>query len=174
MNPDVEPPDHGIGRSRGGLSTKIHQLVDGNGLPLVSLITPGQAGDSPMLLPLLKQLRVTRSTGRPRTRPDAVRGDKAYSSRAIRSHLRDRGIKAVIPEPRDQQGHRKRRGFRGGRPVGLDAADYKNRNVIERRFCHIKQWRGLATRYDKHASIYRAAVLIHAALAWTRALSDTP
>jgi len=156
------------------LSTKIHQLVDGNGLPLVTLITPGQAGDSPMLLQLLEQLRVGRQIGRPRTRPDAVRGDKAYSSRAIRKHLRERGIKAVIPEPRDQQGHRKRRGSRGGRPVGLDAADYKNRNVIERRFCQTKQWRGLATRYDKHAIVYRAAVLIHAAIAWTHALSDMP
>ncbi|MDK7330478.1 transposase, partial [Micrococcus luteus] len=78
-NPREEPADHGIGRSRGGLSTKIHQLVDGTGLPLVSLITPGQAGDSPMLLPLLAQLRVTRPVGRPRTRPEAVLGDKAYS-----------------------------------------------------------------------------------------------
>lgn len=172
--PAVEPPDHGIGRSRGGLSTKIHQLVDGNGLPLVTLITPGQAGDSPMLLPLLEQLRVKRDNGRPRTRPDAIRGDRAYSSRAIRSHLRGRGIKAVIPEPRDQQGHRRRRGSHGGRPVGLDVTDYRNRNVIERRFCHTKQWRGLATRYDKHAIVYRAAVLIHAAVAWARALSDTP
>lgn len=126
-----------------------------------------------MLLPLLEQLRVGREIGRPRTRPDAVRGDKAYSSRAIRKHLRERGIKAVIPEPRDQQGHRKRRGSRGGRPVGLDAADYKNRNVIERRFCHTKQWRGLATRYDKHAIVYRVAVFIHAAIAWIHALSDT-
>lgn len=76
-----------------------------------------------MFLPLMGHLRVGRETGRPRTRPDAVRGDKAYSSRAIRSHLRGRGIKAVIPEPDDQKGHRKRRGSRGGRPVGLDAAD---------------------------------------------------
>jgi hypothetical protein len=98
---------------------------------LVTLITPGQAGDSPMLLPLLQHLRVGRNVGRPRTRPDAVRGDKAYSSRAIRTHLRDRGIKAVIPEPDDQKGHRKRRGSCGGRPVGLDSADYQNRNVIE-------------------------------------------
>lgn len=170
-NPVVEPPDHGIGRSRGGLSTKIHQLVDGNGLPLVTMITPGQSGDSPMLIPLLEQLRVGRPVGRPRTRPDAVRGDKAYSSRAIRSHLRGRGIKAVIPEPRDQQGHRTRRGSSGGRPVALDADDYRNRNVIERRFCHTKQWRGLATRYDKHAVLYRAAVLIHSTLAWARELA---
>ena len=127
-----------------------------------------------MFLPLMGQLRVERDKGRPRTRPDAVRGDKAYSSRAIRSHLRSRGIKAVIPEPDDQKGHRKRRGSRGGRPVGLDTADYKNRNVIERRYCHIKQWRGLATRYDKHAIIYRAAVVLHTVIAWTRQLSDTP
>lgn len=140
----------------------------------MTAITPGQTGDSPLLIPLLEQLRVARHTGRPRTRPDAVRGDKAYSSRAIRSHLRGRGVKAVIPEPRDQQGNRRRRGSRGGRPVGLDAADYKNRNVIERRFCHTKQWRGLATRYDKHALVYRAAVLIHTAITWIKQLSDTP
>ena len=119
-----------------------------------------------MFLPLMAHLRVGRDTGRPRTRPEAVRADKAYSSRAIRGHLRSRGIKAAIPEPDDQKGHRKRGGSRGGRPVGLDAADYRNRNVIERRFCHTKQWRGLATRYDKHAVIYRAAVLIHAAISW--------
>lgn len=127
-----------------------------------------------MLLPLMAQLRVERETGRPRTRPDALRGDKACSSRAIRGRLRGRGIKAVIPEPSDQQGHRKRRCSRGGRPVSLDALDYKNRNVIERRFCHPKPWSGLATRYEKHALIYRAAVLLHAVIAWSRHSSDTP
>ncbi|MCV7732428.1 IS5 family transposase [Micrococcus luteus] len=173
-NPREEPADHGIGRSRGGLSTKIHQLVDGTGLPLVSLITPGQAGDSPMLLPLLEQLRVTRPVGRPRTRPEAVLGDKAYSSRAIRTHLRARGIKAVIPEPADQQGHRRRRGARGGRPIGLDADAYKGRNVIERQYAHLKQWRGLATRYDKYAIVYRSAVVLNAVIAWSKRLSDMP
>ncbi len=156
------------------MSTKVHQLVDGRGLPLVIAITAGQAGDSPMMLPLLAELRVGQPIGRPRTRPDAVRGDKAYSSRAIRTHLRDRGITAVIPEPADQQGHRKRRGSRGGRPVSYDTTDYKNRNVIERRFCHLKQWRGLATRYDKLATTYRSAVVLNAVIAWTRHLSDTP
>lgn len=125
-----------------------------------------------MFLPLMAQLRVGRDVGRPRTRPDAVRGDKAYTSRAIREHLRSRGVKAVIPEPDDQKGHRKRRGSRGGRPVTLDAADYKNRNVIERRYCHIKQWRGLATRYDKHAVVYRAALTLNAVIAWTRELTQ--
>ncbi|WP_425432321.1 transposase [Haloechinothrix alba] len=97
--PTIEPRDHALGRSRGGLSTKIHQLVGGGGLPLVTLLTAGQAGDSPMLLPLLRQLRVDRRMGRPRTRTDAVRADKAYSSRAIRAHLRSRGITAVFPNP---------------------------------------------------------------------------
>ena len=169
-----EPPDHAIGRSRGGLSTKIHHLVDGRGLPLVVLVGPGQAGDAPMFPVLMDHLSVARvGPGRPRTRPERVRADKAYSSRAIRTHLRDRGIVAVIPEPSDQQGHRKRRGSRGGRPVGLDAADYKGRNVIERRYCHIKQWRGLATRYDKLAIVYRAAVVLNAVIAWTRRLSQS-
>ena len=156
------------------MSTKVHQLVDGRGLPLVIAVTAGQAGDSPMLLPLLAELQVSRPVGRPRTRPDAVRGDKAYSSRAIRTHLRDRGITAVIPEPADQQGHRKRRGSRGGRPVDYDRDDYRGRNVIERSFCHLKQWRGLATRYDKHATTYRAAVVLNAVIAWTNQLQDMP
>lgn len=143
-------------------------------MPVVTLLTPGQAGDSPMFLPLMQQVRIRQPTGQLRTRPMAVRGDKAYSSRAIRAHLRSRRIKAVIPEPDDQKGHRKRRGSRGGRPVGLDTDDYRNRNVVERRFCGLKQWRGLATRYDKHAINYRAAATLHAITAWTRQLSDTP
>jgi transposase len=98
------------------LSTKTHQLVDGHGLPLVSICTAGQDGDSPMLAPLLEQLQVGR-----RTRPDAVLGDKAYSSRANRSLLRSRKIEAVISEPSDQHGHRLRRGSRGGRPPKFDA-----------------------------------------------------
>jgi transposase len=102
------------------MSTKIHQLVDGQGRPLVIALTPGQAGDSPMLNPLLSHLAVKRlGPGRPRTRPDAVIGDKAYSSRAIRTELRSRRVKAVIPQPSDQIAHRKRRGSSGGRPPTL-------------------------------------------------------
>jgi transposase len=162
-----------VGRSRGGLSTKIHHIVDGHGLPLVIAVGPGQAGDAPALLPLLAQLRVARPLGRPRTRPERLRGDKAYSSRAIRAHLRERGVTAVIPQPSDQIAHRKRRSSRGGRPPAFDSADYRARNVIERRFCHLKQWRGLATRYDKLATVYRAAAVLNAVVAWARHLSDT-
>lgn len=157
------------------MSTKIHQLVDGAGLPLVVLVGPGQAGDAPMLPILLEHLRVARDgRGRPRTRPDRLRGDKAYSSRAIREHLRGRGITAVIPEPADQIGHRKRRGCGGGRPPAFDAADYKGRNVVERGFNTVKQWRGLATRYDKLALVYRGAAVLRAITLWLKRLGDTP
>lgn len=100
---------------------------------------PGQSGDAPALIPLLEQLRVARPKGRPRTRPDAVRGDKAYSSRAIREHLRTRGIRAVFPQPPDRIGHRLCRVSAGGRPPAFNASDYRGRNVIERRFAHLKQ-----------------------------------
>ncbi len=98
--------------------------------------------------------------GRARTRPDRVRADKAYSSRAIRTHLRRRRIQAVIPEPADQAGHPKRRGSRGGRPPAFNEVDYPGRNVIE--------WCGIATRYDKLATLYRAAILIHDVITWTK------
>jgi transposase len=130
-------------------------------------VTPGQAGDSPVLPRLLAQLRVERlGPGRPRTTPLALRGDKAYSSRGSRQLLRSRGIIAVIPEPSDQAGHRKRRGSRGGRPVGYDIEDYKGRNVVERFFNRMKNWRGLASRYDKHALVYRGGVVLAAILDW--------
>lgn len=158
---------HTLGRSRGGLSTKIHQLVDGRGLPLVVLCGPGQAGDSPMLEPLLDALSVARDgPGRPGTRPNMLRGDKAYTSRAIRRTLRDRGIKALIPEPRDQQQHRRNRGSRGGRLVGLDVEAYRGRNVIERGYSDVKQLRGLATRYDKLGLTYRAGAALRAIIQW--------
>jgi transposase len=133
-------------------------------------VTPGQAGDSPALKLLLAELRVPRQgPGRPRTTPDALRGDKAYSSRATRAVLRSRGITAVIPEPADQIGHRKNRGSRGGRPVDFDVEDYKGRNVVERAFNKLKNWRGLATRYDKHALTYRGGMVLASIVLWLQA-----
>lgn len=128
-----------------------------------------------MFLPLMGQLKIGRSgPGRPRTRPDRMRGDKAYSSRAIRSHLSERGIVAVIPQPSDQIGHRKHRGQAGGRPPAFDAVDYKGRNVVERNFESFKQWRGIATRYDKLALTYRGGAVLRAITIWTKALGDMP
>ncbi len=165
----VEPVDHAIGRSRGGLSTKLHTLVDGHGLPLVVEAGPGQGGDSPMLPVLLDRLRVPRcGPGRPRTRPDALLADKAYSSRAHRAMLRQRGIKAVIPERRDQQNNRLRLGSAGGRPVSYDTEMYKDRNVVERSYERLKQWRGLATRYDKLAVVFRGGAILCSIVLWLR------
>ena len=151
------------------MSTKIHHLTDGKGRPLVVLVAPGQGGDSPMFAPLLEALSVPRAgPGRPRTRPQQVLGDKAYSSKANRQLLRRRHISAVIPEPDDQIGHRRRRGSRGGRPVNFDRDQYKGCNVVERSFNQFKQWRGLATRYDKLALTYRGGVVLRAITIWLR------
>lgn len=151
------------------MSSKIHQLVDGHGRPLVIAVTAGQAGDSPMLEPLLAHLAVPRpGPGRPRNRPDALIGDKAYSSRHNRALLRAKRTKTVIPQPSDQVGHRLRRGSAGGRPPAFDEVAYKARNVVERSFNDHKQWRGLATRYDKLAVVYRGGVVLRSVLIWLR------
>ncbi|CAM5615202.1 Transposase OS=Streptomyces glaucescens OX=1907 GN=SGLAU_32245 PE=4 SV=1 [Streptomyces glaucescens] len=148
-----------IGRSRGGLSTKVHLAADGRARPLAFTVTAGQAGDAPAFETVMSRIRVPRTgPGRPRTRPLAVLADRAYSSRAIRAHLRRRGIRAVIPQPSDQIGHRLRRGRLGGRPPGFDSEAYKQRNTVERCINRLKQWRGLATRTDKLAIAYQAAL----------------
>ncbi|MFL9680555.1 IS5 family transposase [Streptomyces sp. KL110A] len=165
----AEPEDHALGRSRGGLSTKVHLVSDGHARPLALRVSAGQAGDAPAFEVVMAGIRVPRSgPGRPRTRPDAVLADRAYSSRAIREHLRRRGIRAVIPQPADQIGHRLRRGRAGGRPPGFDAEAYKQRNAVERCINRLKQWRGLAMRTDKLAIAYQAALHLAAILMWTR------
>ncbi|MFE6629311.1 IS5 family transposase [Streptomyces rochei] len=165
----AEPDDHALGRSRGGLSTKVHLASDGQARPLALRITAGQAGDAPAFETVMAGIRVLRSgPGRPRTRPDAVLADRAYSSRAIRNHLRRRGIRAVIPQPSDPIGHRLRRGRAGGRPPAFDAEAYKQRNAVERSINRLKQWRGLAMRTDKLAIDYQAALHLAAILTWAR------
>ena len=119
---------------------------------------------------LLDQLRIPRcGPGRPRTTPDALRGDKAYSAKAHRDSLRARGVKVVIPEKADQRANRKNKGSRNGRPIGLDSANYKDRNVVERAFNKLKNWRGLATRYDKHALIYCGGMVLDSIILWLTA-----
>jgi putative transposase len=162
-----EPPCHGIGRSRGGLTTKTHAVVDGNLRLLAITLTGGNAHDSPLLPVLLDTLRVERlGGGRPRTRPDHLLADKAYSSRAHRAMLRRRGIAHTIPERADQKAKRARRGTRGGRPPKFDPKRYKQRNVVERGFGQLKQWRGLSERHDKLAINYAGAITLKATLDW--------
>nr|WP_275581273.1 IS5 family transposase [Micromonospora luteifusca] len=156
-----------IGRSRGGLSTKIHLAVDGRGRPLSILLTPGQAGDNFQLLALLDAIRVNEpGPGRPRKRPDLLIADKGYAHDSTRRALRQRGIRHVIPERSDQVARRAAKGSAGGRPPAFDKLVYKNRNVVERCFNRLKQWRDLATRYAKRASLYRASLVLIAAIVW--------
>ncbi|WP_308406496.1 IS5 family transposase [Streptomyces sp. AC602_WCS936] len=168
---DDESDDHALGRSRGGLTTKIHLACDGKGRPLALLVTPGQRHDSVCARPLLERIRVPcTGLGRPRCRPDQVIADKAYSSRGFRAYLRKRGIAHTIPEKTDQRRHRLRRGGYGGRPPGSDRETYRRRNMIERCFNRLKGFRGIATRYEKTATSYEAAVTLASFLLWARSV----
>nr|QIZ00652.1 transposase [Streptomyces sp. S1D4-11] len=89
------------------------------------------------------------------------------SSRAVRDDLRPRGIRAVIPQPADQAAHHKRRGPAGGRPPAFDRCAYKQRNTVGRCINHHKQWRGLATLYDRTATIRLAALHIAGIIIWS-------
>lgn len=161
--------DEGLGRSRGGLTCKIHLAGEGGRRPLALLITPGHWGDSPQLIPVLERIRVARpGGGRPRTRPDHLSGDKAYSSRRNRHYLRRRRIKHTIPERRDQRAHRRRRGSKGGRPAGFDKTQYKRRNEVERTINRIKHSRAVATRYDRRAYVFHGTVTAASIRLWLR------
>lgn len=133
-------------------------------------MTAGQDGDSPRFIPALEAIRIPRRRGGTRSRPYAVAGDKAYGSRANRTYLRKRGIKAVIPEKADQMAARTKKGAKGGRPPAFDADLYKRRNLIERCNNHLKQWRGIATRYDKLPDRYQGGIDLVSALIWLRSL----
>jgi transposase len=132
------------------------------------VITPGQRHDSTQLEAVLEGIRVPRpgGRGRPRSRPDRLIADKGYSYPRCRRLLRQRHIPHIIPERSDQ---RARRAKRPGRPLGFDLAVYKRRNVVERAINRLKQWRGLATRYEKRAVNYRAMVVIASIAIWLRA-----
>lgn len=132
------------------------------------VVTPGQAGDNPQLLPLLDAIRVPRlGPGRPRKRPDHLVADRGYSHPSTRAVLRRRGVAHTIPERTDQRAARRRRG--GGRPPGFDPGRSRGRNVVERCVGRLKQWRDLATRDAKRAAVYRAGVVIAALVMWLAA-----
>jgi transposase len=132
-----------MGRSRGGLSTKIHMVSDARGRPLRLILTPGQVNDITQAQALLQGWR-----------PSHVLADKGYDSRALVADIQTMGAVAVIP-PRSCQQDR-----------AFDATIYRERNAIERSFARLKQWRRLATRYDRKDANFLAFLHIASFLIW--------
>lgn len=158
-----------LGRSRGGFTTKVHLSAEGRCRPLSLLVTPGQRADCTQFEPVMDKIRVPRvGLGRPRRRPDSVSADKAYSNRIVRSYLRGRGIRHVIPEKADSKAARRHRGSAGGRPPGFDSQRYKKRNTVERAINKLKGFRAVATRYDKRGYVYLGTVTAAAVAIWLR------
>ena len=137
--------NNAIGRSRGGQTTKIHALTDDIGRPVAFIITPGNTHDLAGARALLAMVRA----------PRRLLADRAYDAKSLRDELAQRRIKAVIP-PNPTRKH----------PHRYDKRAYKGRNVIERMFCRLKDFRRIATRYDKRADIFLSTVHLAAALAW--------
>lgn len=153
-----------LGRSRGGLTTKIHLACDGKGRPLAVIITPGQRHDCTQLQALLDAIRVPRfGKGRPRKRPNHLIADRGYSYPSCRRLLVQRGIPHTIPEKKDQA---KRRSKKPGRPLSFNKERYARRNIIERCINRLKQWRGIATRYEKRAVYFHAAITLVSLILW--------
>ena len=145
-----------LGRSKGGFSTKIHLRCDGNGLPITFLLTVGERHEAVVFESLMEQGSVKRSgAGRPRLRPLRVVGDKGYSSGSIRRYLRRRGIRLTIP----RKDNERRRGK-------FDKSLYRQRNRVERCFNRLKQYRRIATRYEKKAENYQAMLSLASIMMW--------
>ena len=128
-----------LGRSKGGFSTKIHLQSEGMGKPMQFVLTPGQTSDVKGFEPLNAKVKVKRlGRGRPKQRPRYLLGDKAYDAEAIRRTLRRQHTTPVIPKRKNAKPRFNR---------GL----YRERNRIERLINRLKQFRRIATRYEKRA-----------------------
>jgi transposase len=120
------------------------------------ILTPGQRHEALVFEPLLETGAVKRrGPGRPKRRPPRIMGDKGYSSRRLRRYARQHGIRITIPRKRNE-----------GRTGPFNRALYRLRNRIERLINRCKQFRRLATRYDKRAANYKAMWLIAATIFW--------
>lgn len=138
------------------MTTKIHALADQRCSPVVLTLSAGQAGDNPLLWPLLDSLADTE------IHRFRLLADKAYSHDSTRARLRQMKIAHTIPERSDQIERRKAKGSRGGQPPAFSGRIYKHRNTVERSFNRIKHWRGIATRYDNYAMAYLGGVILAA------------
>jgi transposase len=157
------PEGEALGRSQGGFSTKVHLQAEGGGKLITLVLTPGQRHEAPVFPQLMAQGAVKGAKGRPRLRPHRVVGDKGYSSRAIRRYARQHGIRITIP--------RKVNECRKG---PFDREVYKQCNLVERLSKRLKQFRRLATRYEKRAANYRAMWIIAATLYGCSSLQTCP
>lgn len=160
------PRDEAIGKGRGGLSTKIHISCDGKGRPLSVILSPSQRHESTQFEAVLDSVRVPKppgEPGRPRKLPEVVLADRGYSFPACRLYLRNKGVSHVISEREDQK---KRRSEHPGRKPDFNRELYAERNVVERCLNKLKRWRAIATRYDKRATNYRAAITVASLSIW--------
>ncbi|EGJ73759.1 putative transposase [Streptomyces sp. Tu6071] len=159
----------GLGRSRGGFTSKIHMSADGRCRPLSLLLTAGQRGGSPQLRPVLEKIREPRpGPGRPRKKPDSVAADKAHSNCPCRAFLRRRGIPHTIPEKTDSQAGHLRKGSHGGRPPSFDEDRYKKRNTVERAINKLNNHQAVATRYDKSGHVFLGTATAASLVIWLR------
>jgi transposase len=138
----------------------VHLRAEGGGKPLTVVLTPGQQHEATVARRLLRQGAVKQpGRGRPRLRPDRSVGDKGYSSRGFRADCRRRGIRQTIPRRSNEQ-----------RSGPFDRAGYRLRERVERLINRCKQYRSLATRYEKRGESYRALWTIAMAILWIKAL----
>ena len=136
---------HGIGRTKGGRNTKLHAVCDEKGRPLVLLLTPGNVHDCKVAKACIEALPP----------PTELVGDKGYDSKDFREWLAERGTTAVIPPRKNRKVQ-----------YDYDKSIYKQRNIIERMFCRLKDWRRIATRFDRNIKNFMGAIAIAAAVIW--------
>ena len=149
--------DHGLGRSRGGFSSKIHLVCDSKGNPLGAVISGGHRHDCAIFEQVMESVSILQQRGRPRNKPQAVIADKGYDFGNVRSYLRKRQIQAIIPQrklPESWKCHK-----RGTKPK-MDRKNYKKRNMVERFIGWMKYCRRIATRYEKYADSFLAMIKI--------------